>query len=119
MEKKSLEELQEFQQGKFTKRVVFKGEDHALFVLNFGPGTELPAHNHPGAHVYILVIEGSGTVTSNGEETPVSKGDAVHIAGDEVFSYRSKEESPSSLYVVLTKIPDERYAANISSQSFE
>jgi quercetin dioxygenase-like cupin family protein len=88
-------------------------EENVIFVLNFGPGHKLPEHKHPGANVYVLVLEGTGTVTCNGTETVVSKGDIVHVVGDESFSYRSGDDTASSLYVVLTKTPSQQYAQNI------
>lgn len=112
MEKKNLAQYQEYADNKFTKRIVFKEEDNVIFVLNFAPEAELPTHKHPGANVYILVLEGAGEVTCNGQPSAVAKGDVFHIAGDEEFSYRSGESS-SSLYVVLTKTPNENYAKNL------
>ncbi|AKG33626.1 cupin domain-containing protein [Paenibacillus durus] len=113
MEKKELVQFQEYQTDRFTKRIVFKEDKHTVFVLNFGPGQQLPVHKHPGASVYILFLEGSGIVTSDGREISVSQGDVVQISGDEDFSYRSGEGSNSSLYVTLINTPGEQYAQNI------
>lgn len=41
------------------------------------------------------------------------KGDILHIHGDEEFSYVNSGTEPASLYVVLAKVPDPRYAENI------
>lgn len=112
MEKHHLNEYQEYQDSKFTKRIVFKEEENVIFILNFAPGAELPTHKHPGANVYILVLEGAGEVTCNGQPSTVSKGDILHITGDEDFSYCGGEVN-SSLYVVLTKTPNENYAKNV------
>ncbi|AZK46364.1 cupin domain-containing protein [Paenibacillus lentus] len=112
MEKRHLNEYQEYQENKFTKRIVFKEEENVIFVLNFAPGAELPTHKHPGANVYILVLEGAGEVICDGQSSSVTKGDILHITGDEEFSYRGGEAN-SSLYVVLTKTPNENYAKNV------
>lgn len=113
MEKVNLAQYQEYPDNKFTKRIVFKEEENVIFVLNFAPGAVLPTHKHPGANVYILVLEGAGAITCNGQESAVTKGDMIHVTGDEDFSYRSGEDSISSLHVVLTKIPNENYAKNL------
>ncbi|MCE5169014.1 cupin domain-containing protein [Paenibacillus profundus] len=113
MQKSNLARFQEYQENKFTKRIIHKEAENVIFILNFSPGAELPTHNHPGANVYILVLDGKGTVTSNGAETAVVEGDIMHITGDESFSYRNGADTISSLYVVLTKTPNERYAQNI------
>ncbi|MDF2937786.1 MAG: cupin [Paenibacillaceae bacterium] len=113
MEKKTIKDYQEFPEGRFTKRLLFKEEGHIVFLLNFGPGQQLPSHKHPGADVYILQLEGSGAVTVNGSETALNNGDVVRITGDEEFSYASGEEGNSSLYVTLITIPAPNYAENI------
>lgn len=113
MEKKSLGSLQEYQEGKFTKRIAFQKGESVVFVLNFTPGQELPTHKHPGTDVYLLALEGNGTVTVDGTDSEFAKGEILHIHGDEAFSYANSGNQPASLYVVLSKVPDPRYAENI------
>jgi quercetin dioxygenase-like cupin family protein len=113
MEKKELLQAKEFNEDRFTKRILFKQGESVVFVLNFLPGQELPTHQHPGTAVYILVLEGSGTVTVDGQQTLLVKDDVITCEGHEQFSFNNTGAAPASLYVVLNKIPDERYAQNI------
>lgn len=112
MQKQALNAFQEYREDRFTKKIVFKEKDHVVFMLNFGPGQQLPAHKHPGATVYLTVLEGSGFMITDGLETPVSTGDLVQVAGHEEFAYRSAEMN-SSLSVVLIQTPSEEYAQEI------
>lgn len=113
MEKKELQLAKEYNQDKFTKRILFKSGESVVFVLNFMPGQELPTHQHPGTAVFILVLEGTGTVTVNGEESFLIKDDVISCEGDEQFSFKNTGSTPTSLYVVLSKIPNEDYAQNV------
>ncbi|MDO3412431.1 cupin domain-containing protein [Saccharibacillus sp. CPCC 101409] len=113
MEKKALSAFQEYQDDKFTKKIVFKENGHVAFVLNFGPGRQLPTHNHPGATVYLTVLEGRGVMIADGVETEVSQGDLVQVAGHEAFAYRSADDSRSSLSVVLINTPSEEFAKEV------
>ncbi|MBU8878036.1 cupin domain-containing protein [Bacillus sp. FJAT-29790] len=113
MEKKSLVEAQEFSDNQFTKRIIFREGESTVFVLNFMPGQQLPAHKHPGTAVYLLVLQGNGTLTINGEPSEVTEKDVIHASGDEEFAFVNSGSDPVSLYVMLNKIPDERYAQNI------
>src|SRR5690606_40151696 len=106
MEKKELQQAREYNADKFTKRIVFKNGESVAFVLNFMPGQELPPHKHPGTAVYILVTEGSGTVTVDGEQTQLVKDDLLSVEGNEQFFFKNTGSDPTSLYVVLSKIPD-------------
>lgn len=113
MEKKSLQSFQEFSDERFTKRIIFKQGESTVFLLNFLPGQQLPAHTHPGTEVYLLILEGEGTFTIDGESTAVAKNDTVHCSGSEELAFENTGTEPVTLYVMLNKIPDERYAQNI------
>lgn len=113
MEKKELQPVKDYNQDKFTKRILFKSGESVVFVLNFMPGQELPTHQHPGTALFLLVLDGSGTVTVNGEESLLIKDDVISCDGDEHFSFRNTGSTPTSLYVVLSKIPNEEYAQNV------
>lgn len=113
MEKKSISEAIEFHLDKFTKRIIFRDEESTVFVLNFMPGQKLPAHKHPGTNVYLLVLQGSGTLIIDGAEIAVAKNDVVKATGEEEFAFINSGEENVSLYVMLNKIPNEKYVQNI------
>jgi quercetin dioxygenase-like cupin family protein len=113
MEKLSLKDYQEFSEERFTKRIVFKKGESTVFLLNFMPGQELPKHTHPGTEVYILTMQGEGTFTIDGAEVISAASDTVHITGIEELAYKNTGSEPVTLYVMLNKIPDERFAQNI------
>lgn len=113
MEKQTLTTLQDFQPDKFTKRIAFKKGESVVFVLNFMPGHELPTHKHPNTDVFLLALQGSGTIIVDGKSAPFDQGEVLHLAGEEEFAYRNSGNEPASLYVVLTKVPGPEYAQNI------
>ncbi|ASA24377.1 cupin domain-containing protein [Paenibacillus donghaensis] len=113
MEKKNLSEAVEYQEARFTKRILFQKGESVVFVLNFLPGQQLPTHKHPGTDVYIHALEGNGTLIVDDVEHAFDKGEVIHVAGDENFAYRNSGELPASLYVVLSKLPSSAYAENV------
>ena len=113
MEKKSIIDSIEFSEEKFTKRIIFRGGESTVFVLNFMPGQQLPVHKHPGTNVYLMVLQGNGTLTIDGEPIEIAEKDVVRAGGDEEFAFTNSGNENVSLYVMLNKIPDERYAQNI------
>lgn len=113
MEKVTLADIREFKESSFTKRVLFKREGNIVFILNFLPGQSLPVHKHPGADVYILVTGGSGEMHIDDSIVEAAEGDVIYVGGEESFSFANTGEGPASLYVTLTKIPDERYAQDV------
>ncbi len=113
MEKKPLASVREFKEDKLTKRVLFQKGESVAFVLNFAPGQTLPPHKHPGSAVFLLVVEGAGTMTVDGVQSEVALNDAICVDGEEQFAFENTGTEPASLYVVLSKIPDARYAQNV------
>jgi quercetin dioxygenase-like cupin family protein len=112
MQLQSLADFIVYNEEKFTKRVIFKEGESTVFVLNFSKNQALPAHKHPGTNVFIQVIEGEGTFHVDGESLSVSKHDVIHFTGEEEMSFISGEGN-TSLYVMLNKIPDDRYVKEI------
>lgn len=113
MEKKSIAAEQEFSDKKFTKRIIFREGESTVFVLNFMPGQQLPAHKHPGTEVYLMVLQGAGTLIIDGISHEVAEKDVIHASGEEEFAFHNSGSEPASLYVMLNKIPDERYVQNV------
>lgn len=113
MEQKNVQEFIEYQSEKFTKRIIFKKGENAVFLLNFSGDQALPAHKHPGADLYLLVLEGGGTFKIDGKDVPAKKGDTLFVEGEEEFAFVNDPKSETSLYVMLNKVPGEEYAKNI------
>ena len=113
MKQTNLQEYMEYSEERFTKRIIFKEGESTVFVLNFAPQQALPAHKHPGTNVYILVLEGEGKFTLDGKEVKTKKNDVLLCAGEEELAFVNDGQDNTSLYVMLNKIPDERYVQNI------
>jgi quercetin dioxygenase-like cupin family protein len=56
------------------------------------PGEALREHRHRQAEIY-LVLEGTGSITIDGETRPVSAGSAVFIPGNAVHSCENRGSS--------------------------
>lgn len=113
MEKQSVKDYQEYNEERFTKKVIFNNGDSTAFILNFMPGQKLPAHKHPGAEVYLFVLNGLGTIIIDGKETAVKGADLIHTGSEEELAFTNSGSEPVSLYVVLTKLPSPEYAKDI------
>lgn len=68
------------------------------------PGQTLPAHKHPGAEVYLLVVSGKGTIIIDGSESEVTETELIHTGEDEELSFANTSNDRVSLYVVLNKL---------------
>ncbi len=109
----TLASAKQFSDERFTKKMLHKNEDSAVFVLNFKSGQELPAHKHPGSTVYLLVLEGEGELAIDNVQHKVVKDDCILVEGTEQLAFRNTGQVNTSLYVMLSKIPHEDYVKEI------
>jgi quercetin dioxygenase-like cupin family protein len=113
LNKQNVNDFMEYSNDRFTKRVMFKEDRTAVFILNFKPGQLLPAHKHPGANLQLLVLAGSGTFTIDGKDIHVEKNDVIFINGEAEVAFVNDGDENVSLYATLHRYPDEIYAQNI------
>lgn len=113
MEKKTVTEAIQYQEERFTKKILFKQGESVVFVLNFMPGQQLPVHKHPGADVYLMALKGKGTVYVDEVEQEFAEGDVLYIGGEESFAYRNSGTVPASLHVVIANVPGPAYTQEI------
>ncbi|HLQ73620.1 MAG TPA: cupin domain-containing protein [Bacillota bacterium] len=100
-----IKEAQQFNLERFTKIDMIKTRTSVAFVLNFLPGQEMKAHHHPNKELYLLVIEGEGTLTIDGEEKIVKKGDVIFCEEEEMIGFINTSEDNVSIYATMSKLP--------------
>lgn len=57
------------------------------------PGGNTPLHSHPYEHE-VFVLEGNGIVREGDVEHPISKGDVIYVAPDDVHQFKNVGDSP-------------------------
>ncbi|MUV38626.1 hypothetical protein JNUCC1_02480 [Lentibacillus sp. JNUCC-1] len=113
MKQENIQQYMEYNDDRFTKRVIYKENKDTVFVLNFKPGQKLPEHKHPGSNVHLHVIEGEGEFTFDGSITPAVQGDVFFVNGDENLSFSNNSLTNTSIHVILSKTPDDSYAQDV------
>lgn len=100
---KNISEAQVFDEHRMTKKPLFQEEGSNSFVINLMPGQELPAHRHPGNHVYLFVFEGEGECELDGARHLLSWRDVLHCGESETLSLKNTGRKLMSVYVVLAR----------------
>ncbi|MEE2639203.1 MAG: cupin domain-containing protein [Planctomycetota bacterium] len=57
------------------------------------PGGKTPLHSHPYEHE-VFVLEGDGVVMEGQTERPISKGDVIYVAPNDVHQFRNAGSAP-------------------------
>lgn len=104
MDHQALKAFQQFGDHRFTKVDFMKNEHSTAFTLNFLPGQAMKAHSHPGKELYLVVIEGSGTFTVDGEEVMATRGAVLFCGEQEMIGFENNGDNRTTLFGTLTKI---------------
>jgi mannose-6-phosphate isomerase-like protein (cupin superfamily) len=82
----------------------------SLGVLRAPADFSVPAHRHPGSSEYLYILQGSGTMTVDGEVYPVTPGLALQVPGNVEHSFRSSGDEPLVAIQVYTPGgPEQRF----------
>ena len=103
MSAKNINDFLIYDSARLTKQVIYKEEKSQAFVLNLIPGQKLPPHNHPNAHVYLLVIEGGGMCGIDDQLFNIHERDAIHCGDKQMLAIENTSDKNLSLYVILTR----------------
>jgi quercetin dioxygenase-like cupin family protein len=117
VEKQPIALFQQLKETRFTKQVMYKSNDCTIFILNFLPGQQMPAHYHIGAELFLHVLQGNGTFTYDGRDLEVSKDDVVHCGGTKKLAFTNTGTENVSIYVTLSKVNDENTNSIEKSES--
>lgn len=69
------------------------------------PEGHTPKHSHPYEHE-VFVIDGAGVVLEGEQEHPITAGDFVYIAPDEIHQFRNTGGKPLKFLCMVPHIPE-------------
>lgn len=78
-------------------------DSHVMRVLELEEGGYSPKHNHPWPHIN-YIIEGEGSLFSNGDEKPLKKGSIAFIPSGEIHQFKN---SGKEKFVFMCIVPKE------------
>ncbi|EMR05805.1 hypothetical protein C772_02293 [Bhargavaea cecembensis DSE10] len=104
MDHQAIRAFQQFDDSRFTKVDFMKNGHSTAFTLNFLPGQAMKPHSHPGKELFLVVMEGSGTFTVDGEEIMATRGDVLFCNETEMMGFENNGDNRTTLLGTLTKI---------------
>ena len=104
LEKEQMVKAQQFDDNRFTKINMIRTNRSMAFMLNFLPGQHMKPHNHPDRELYLLVIEGGGTLSIDGNDVEVEKGDVILCDAEEQIGFTNTSDQRVSIYATMTKL---------------
>ena len=77
----------------------------AMREFEVAPGGYTPRHSHPYEHE-IFILEGSGVAVKGDQEHPVSAGDCIYVAPDEVHQFKNTSDAAFKFLCMVPHIPE-------------
>jgi mannose-6-phosphate isomerase-like protein (cupin superfamily) len=91
-----------------------KDTTDAIFVVEiFNVGGATPPNTHSRAHEFFYVLHGEGMASSDGEERPIVKGDALLLDPGGVHVVRNT--GTTKLYTLTVMVPNQEFSELIRS----
>ncbi|WP_108257723.1 cupin domain-containing protein [Mangrovicoccus ximenensis] len=86
----------------------------AIFVIEiFNVDGATPPNSHSDAHEFFYVLHGEGIASSDGDELPISKGDALLLEPGSVHVV--KNTGKTKLYTLTVMVPNQDFSQLIRS----
>lgn len=77
-------------------------DSHVMRAIELEAGGYSPEHNHPWPHIN-YIIEGEGSLVSNGEEKPIKKGSIAFISPGETHQFKNKGKEKLVFICIVPK----------------
>lgn len=103
MKRVKLESIERYDEVKFYRTEVFKGERMRTMLLTLLPGQSVPSHKHEGYDVLIQPMRGEAEITLDGETSSLVHGEIVFADGANSFALVNRSNENFAMFVTLVR----------------
>lgn len=79
----TLADAPDYDSERFVAAPLLDGSQSTVRVIRLSPGQTLPPHNHSTSDLMIYIVEGSGTLVTDGHAVAFVTGSLAYFHGDE------------------------------------
>lgn len=88
------------------KHVLLRSREGITLIAGLQPGQFLPPHRHPGHRLQVLVVQGQGRFSLQGNEQTAAAPAVLTFGGDVEFGVQNDGPEPLYVLVMLRPEPD-------------
>ena len=103
MKKVIIEEVEQYEDEKYARPVLFKGERATTLLLCLRPGQSVPSHRHEGFEILLQPLRGEAEAVLDGEPTTLRAGELIFVDGANDFAPVNKGEGNFSMLITLVR----------------
>ena len=103
MKKVIIAEVEQYEDGKFVRPVLHKGERTTALLLCLKPGQAVPPHRHEGFEIILQPLKGEAEAELDGERVTLRAGELVFVDGANDFAPVNRGEQEFAMLITLVR----------------
>lgn len=103
MNKVIIGEVEKYEDEKYVRPVLFKGERATALLLCLKPGQSVPSHRHEGFEIVLQPLKGEAEAVLDGEPVTLRPGEVVFVDGANDFAPVNRGKSNFSMLITLVR----------------
>lgn len=103
MKKVIIGEVEKYEDGKFVRPVLHKGERTTSLLLCLKPGQAVPPHRHEGFEIVLQPLKGEAEAVLDGEPVTLRAGELLFVDGANDFAPVNRGGREFSMLITLVK----------------
>ena len=103
MKKVSLAEAEKYEDEKYVRPVLHKGERTTTLLLCLKPGQAVPSHRHEGFEIVLHPLKGEAEAVLDGEQVTLRAGELVFVDGANDFAPVNRGAQEFAMLITLVQ----------------
>lgn len=103
MKKIIITQAEKYEDGRYVRPVLHKGERTTSLLLCLKPGQAVPAHRHEGFEIVLQPLKGEAEAVLDGEPVTLRPGDVVFVDGANDFAPVNRGGENFSMLITLVR----------------
>jgi quercetin dioxygenase-like cupin family protein len=103
MKRVIIEEVEKYEDEKYVRPVLFKGERTTALLLCLKPGQAVPPHRHEGFEIVLQPLQGEAEAMLDGELTQLRAGEVILVDGANDFAPVNKGDKNFTMLITLVR----------------
>lgn len=103
MKRVNVEDVEQYEDEKYVRPVLFKGERTTTLLLCLKPGQAVPPHRHEGFEIVLQPLKGEAEAVLDGERMTLRAGELVFVDGANDFAPVNKGRENFSMLITLVR----------------
>ena len=103
MKRVIIEEVEQYEDEKYVRPVLFKGGRATTLLLCLKPGQSVPPHRHEGFEIVLQPLRGEAEAVLDGAPVTLRAGEVVFVDGANDFAPVNKGDVNFSMLITLVR----------------